>query len=204
MEHATAPLTLSGRFGRALAYATEVHAGQLRKGAHIPYAAHLLAVASLVMEHGGDEDVVIAALLHDAAEDHGGEARLTDIRVRFGDQVSHICRGCSDALPAAGEPKEEWRPRKERYLHHLEEEADSGTLLVSAADKLHNTRAILLDYREVGETVFDRFRASRDDTLWYYRRCVAVLDDRLKSPLTRELARTVSRLDRAIATRAER
>jgi (p)ppGpp synthase/HD superfamily hydrolase len=160
------PVALSDRFDRALVYATEVHAGQLRKGTQIPYIAHLLAVAGLVLEHGGDEDQAIAALLHDAAEDHGGEVRLADIRGRFGDRVEAIVRECSDALPVGAEPKKPWKERKEAYLSHLEH-ADEGVLLVSAADKLHNARAVLLDYRDVGEAVWTRFKGGREGTLCY-------------------------------------
>ncbi len=195
------PIALSDRFDRALVYATQVHAGQLRKGTPIPYIAHLLAVAALVLEHGGDEDQAIAALLHDAAEDHGGEVRLADIRGRFGGTVEAIVRECSDALPVGGEPKKPWKERKEAYLARLEH-ADEGALLVSAADKLHNTRAVLLDYRKVGEAVFERFTGGREGTLCYYRKVVKVLERRLPGSLTCELAETVARLDQLAAAAA--
>lgn len=187
------PIVLSDRFDRALIYATQVHAGQVRKGTHTPYVAHPLAVAALVLEHGGGEDEAIAALLHDAAEDQGGELRLADIRGRFGERVEAITRACSDDLPAAGEQKRDWRERKEAYLAHLMV-VDRGVLLVSAADKLHNARAILIDYGTVGEALWARFKASRDDTLWYYGRASQILGERLGVPLTRELAETVARL----------
>jgi len=191
-------VALSGRFDCALVYATHVHAGQVRKGAEIPYVAHTLAVAALVLEHGGREDEAIAALLHDAAEDQGGEERLADIRGRFGERVEMIVRACSDDLPALGEQKRGWRERKEAYLAHLEV-VDESVLLVSAADKLHNARAILLDYGTVGEEIWDRFKVSRDETLWYYRRVSEILTKRLPGPLTRELADTVARLDELAA-----
>ena len=189
---------LSGRFDFALVYATQVHAGQVRKGAEIPYVAHTLAVAALVLEHGGREDEAIAALLHDAAEDQGGEEQLANIRGRFGERVADIVRACSDDLPALGEQKRGWRERKEAYLAHLEV-VDESVLLVSAADKLHNARAILLDYGTVGEEIWDRFKVSRDETLWYYRRVSEILTKRLPGPLTRELADTVARLDELAA-----
>lgn len=194
------PVALSDRFDRALVYATQVHAGQLRKGAEIPYIAHLLAVAALVLEHGGDEDQAIAALLHDAAEDQGGEVRLADIRASFGERVEAIARACSDALPAAGEEKAPWKQRKEEYLRHLEH-VDPGILLVSAADKLHNARAILLDYREQREALWIRFKGGREGTLCYYRKISKLLARLLPGPLTHELADTVARLDE-IAARA--
>jgi 5'-deoxynucleotidase YfbR-like HD superfamily hydrolase len=190
-------IVLSDRFDRALVYATHIHAGQRRKGTGIPYVAHLLAVAALVLQNGGDEDQAIAALLHDAAEDHGGELRLADIRGRFGERVAAIVRACSDALPAPGEPKADWRPRKETYLAHLAL-ASPDAVLVSAADKLDNARALLLDYQELGEALWGRFNAPRDGTLWYYREVVEVLERRLPGPLTRELADTVARLGQLV------
>jgi (p)ppGpp synthase/HD superfamily hydrolase len=170
----------------------------LRKGTQIPYVAHLLAVAALVLEHGGDEDQAIAALLHDAAEDHGGEVRLADIHGRFGDRVEAIVRGCSDALPVLGQPKGAWPERKEAYHGHLEH-VDESVLLVSAADKLHNARAVLLDYREVGEAVWKRFKGGREGTLWNYRALVEVLERRLPGSLSREFAETVGHLEERVA-----
>ena len=108
---------LTDRFDRALLYATHVHGGQVRKKTVIPYVAHLLAVSATVLEYGGDEDQAIAGLLHDAAEDQGGEPRLNDIRNRFGERVADIVQACSDSMAdtAAGQPKEDWNVRKERY-----------------------------------------------------------------------------------------
>src|SRR4029078_6921945 len=134
---------LTDRFDRALLYATHVHGGQMRKGTSIPYIAHLLAVAATVLEYDGSEDVAIAALLHDAAEDQGGEPRLADVRNRLGDRVADIVRSCSDTLAKS---KEDWRVRKNRYIKHLDT-ADGDTLLVSLADKVHNARSILRDVR---------------------------------------------------------
>src|SRR5215475_7357347 len=139
MSHVT---VLTDRFDRALLYVTYVHGGQVRKGTSVPYLAHLLAVAATVLEYGGDEDMAIAGLLHDAAEDQGGNRRLDDIRNRFGDRVAAIVRSCSDSLVEVSGVREEWRARKERYLHHLDD-WDGDTLLVSLADKVHNARSIL-------------------------------------------------------------
>ena len=149
---------LTDRFDRALLYATHVHGGQVRKGTPIPYIAHLLAVAATVLEYDGSEDMAIAALLHDAVEDQGGEPRLSDIRNRFGDRVADIVRSCSDTVvnSSAGQQKEDWHTRKKRYVEHLNL-VDQDTLLVSLSDKIHNARSILRDLRkpEIGKAVWD-------------------------------------------------
>lgn len=155
---------LTQRFEDAFVYATRIHAAQIRKGSGIPYISHLMGVASLVLEHGGDEDEAIAALLHDAVEDQGGDARRQDIRARFGERVAQIVDGCTDAETI---PKPPWRARKEIYIAHLDE-ASPSVRLVSSSDKLHNSRAILADYRTHGEALWNRFSGGRE-TLWYYR-----------------------------------
>ena len=166
---------LTQRFEDALIYATQTHARQLRKATQIPYVSHLLGVVSLVLEHGGDEDEAIAALLHDAIEDQGGDARRQDIRARFGERVTEIVDGCTDAETI---PKPPWRKRKEAYIAHLGE-ASPSVRLVSAADKLHNIRAIIADYRTHGEALWNRFSGGRE-TLWYYR----ALSDKFHSVTT--------------------
>ena len=157
MQNAT---ILTDHFDRALLYATHIHGGQVRKGTSTPYVAHLLAVAATVLEYGGTEDIAIAALLHDAVEDQGGELRLSDIRNRFGDRAADIVRACSDSVvnSAAGQEKEDWHTRKKRYLEHLHT-VDHDTLLVSLSDKVHNARSILRDLRnpEIGMAVWERF-----------------------------------------------
>ena len=142
---------LTDRFTRAVDYAREVHAGDTRKGTTIPYLSHLLAVAALVLEHGGSEDQTIAALLHDAAEDHGGHAQLARIRTAFGDHVAALVEACSDSLVDEAAAKEDWWSRKVGYLRRLRGE-DPEAAVVSGADKLHNARAVLGDYRELGES----------------------------------------------------
>ena len=178
------------RFERALRYALEAHRGQTRKGKPAPMAAHLLGVAALVLENGGDEDQAIAALLHDAAEDAGGRERLADIRTRFGDRVAAIVSDCTDAFERSKAP---WIERKRRYVEHLAE-AREDALLVSLADKLYNVRAILLDQGAVGEEVWDRFSAKAEETLGYYEELAAVFARRRPGPLADELGRTVRRI----------
>jgi (p)ppGpp synthase/HD superfamily hydrolase len=186
---------LTDRFDRALLYATYVHGGQARKKTSIPYIAHLLAVAATVLEYGGSEDMAIAALLHDAVEDQGGERRLEDIRNRFGDRVANIVHACSDSI-AANKPKEEWRIRKTRYIEHLRD-LDQETLLVSLSDKVHNARSILRDLRksDVGEEVWKRFKASKVETLWYYRALADAFRRLLPGQLADELSEIVGVLE---------
>jgi (p)ppGpp synthase/HD superfamily hydrolase len=174
---------LTDRFDRALLYATHVHGGQVRKGTPIPYIAHLLAVAATVLEYDGSEEMAIAALLHDAVEDQGGEPRLVDIRNRFGDRVADIVHSCSDTVAntSAGDKKEDWKTRKTRYVEHLGL-VDQDTLLVSLSDKIHNARSILRDLRkpEIGTAVWGRFKPAKQETLWYYRELAKAFQHRLK------------------------
>jgi (p)ppGpp synthase/HD superfamily hydrolase len=149
-----------------------------------------MAVASLVLEAGGDEDLAIAALLHDVVEDCGGEPTLRDVGKKFGSRVAKIVDGCTDTVL---NPKPPWRKRKKNYLRELKD-ADSDTRLVSAADKLHNVRSILTDYRQHGETIWSRFSGKKDGTLWYYR---ALSDEFQRTPnrLTDELEIAVAELE---------
>jgi len=163
---------LTKRFDDALDHAVELHRRDVRKRTKIPYVAHLLGVCAIVLESGGDEDEAIAALLHDAAEDHGGERQLAEIERRFGESVAQIVRDCSDALVEEGAPRGPWLPRKQRYVAHLAEIAAQrpSSSLVSAADKLYNLRSIDADLQrpDVGENVYARFSGKRWGTLWYY------------------------------------
>lgn len=183
---------LSNRFESALIYALHLHAHQKRKGTGIPYISHLLAVAALVLEDGGSEDEAIAALLHDAIEDQGGEPTRQEIRRRFGDNVVEIVNGCTDTDQV---PKPPWLERKKRYLEHLHR-ASPEVLRVSAADKLHNARAVLSDFRRHGDAVWERFNGGRDGTLWYYRQLVPIFRAAGLGFLVEELDRTVSELER--------
>jgi (p)ppGpp synthase/HD superfamily hydrolase len=183
----------TARLEAALAYAHQVHQHQRRKGTGIPYIAHILGVTALAIEYGATEDEAIGALLHDAAEDGGGEATLAEIRARFGDVVADIVLGCSDSLVEDPEDKLPWRERKQNYLAHLEK-ATSSVLLVSAADKLHNVRSIVRDYREHGEEVWTRFQGRRDGTLWYYETVADTLMRLYRVQLTRDLQDEVDAL----------
>jgi (p)ppGpp synthase/HD superfamily hydrolase len=189
---------LGPRFERALVFATRKHAGQHRKGTTVPYLAHLLSVAGLVLEAGGDEDLAIAALLHDVVEDCGGAPMLQEIRCRFGKRVAHVVDGCTDTDL---DPKPPWLQRKKDYIAHLRT-ADADTRLVSAADKLHNVRSIVATYREIGDRVWERFHGKRDGTLWYYRTLLDEFQRKRSSPLIRELERAVIELE-AVVTPAQ-
>ena len=182
---------LGPRFRRAFLFAAEKHAGQARKTTTVPYIAHLMGVASLALEFGGDEDVAIAALLHDVVEDCGGSPMSKEVRRKFGKRVAKIVDGCTDSDAS---PKPPWRQRKEDYIEHLRG-ADADTRLVSAADKLNNVRSILADYRQFGESIWSRFNGGREGTLWYYR---ALLEEFLRGKpnrLVREVKLAVEELE---------
>jgi (p)ppGpp synthase/HD superfamily hydrolase len=187
------PPYLGPRLQRAFRYAAEKHEGQTRKQTAVPYLSHLMAVASLVLEAGGDEDMAIAALLHDVVEDCGGMPRLLEIRRQFGSRVAKIVEGCTDSF---GEPKAEWVERKKGYLREVTH-ADAETRLVSASDKLHNVRTILADYRQHGEAIWARFSGKKEGTLWYYRALSDEYQRRNPNRITRELALAVAELERA-------
>jgi (p)ppGpp synthase/HD superfamily hydrolase len=195
-SHASS-VTLGKRFEDALLFAAQKHAGQKRKSTSIPYIAHLMSVAALVLEAGGDEDLAIAGLLHDVVEDCGGKPMLEEVRQRFGTRVANVVDGCTDACVV---PKAEWEQRKLDYIEHLRC-ADEDIRLVSTADKLHNARAILADYQEVGESVWERFQGGHDGTLWYYRSVTAELARTKRNRLTPLLERTVQELDRLVTNR---
>ncbi|OAI19722.1 phosphohydrolase [Methylomonas koyamae] len=185
------------KLSEAFALAHEFHATQLRKSTNIPYISHLMSVSALVMEHGGDQEQAIAALLHDAVEDADttdeANSRRAIIRAAFGERVAAIVDGCTDGVPDSNGVKPDWHTRKRAYLAHLEH-SHADTLLVSCADKLHNARAILIDYRSIGNEVFGRFNAGKDGTLWYYQELARIFDARLPGALSAELSRTVSNL----------
>ena len=184
------------RFAEAVAWAAELHGSQLRKGTTIPYLTHLLAVSSLVWEHGGDEEDAIAGVLHDAIEDT--TATADDIEQRFGPKVAAIVLACSDTTVR---PKPPWRERKEAYQAHLADPATPiDALRVSAADKLHNARSMLRDYREVGDELWSRFNEGVDGQLWNYGCLADILQRRLPGPLSDELVRTVDALRAEVAS----
>jgi len=184
----------SKRLQQAFTYASNLHANQKRKSKDVPYISHLMGVAAIVLEQGGSENQAIGALLHDAVEDQGGRPTLEEIRKRFGDEVAEIVEGCTDADT---EPKLEWRERKEKYIAHLSG-AGPSVWLVAAADKLYNARSSLEDYRDVGESLWDRFTGKKDGTLWYYRTLAKTFREIYPSPLTDELSRVVSELEKLV------
>jgi len=167
-----------------------LHGRQVRKRTQRPYIGHLLSVTALVIEYGGDEEMAIAALLHDAVEDQGGRPRLREIQRKFGKRVAHIVDGCTDSYT---EPKPPWMDRKRAYVKRVASESDE-VRLVSAADKLSNVRETLYEVRVHGDSVFDRFAGKKDGTLWYYRALVAEFRKAGTNPLIEELDRTVTAL----------
>jgi (p)ppGpp synthase/HD superfamily hydrolase len=175
---------LSSRYDEAFRYAHDLHRSQVRKSTRIPYISHLIAVSALVVEHDGNEDQAIAALLHDAVEDQGGQETLSEIERRFGETVAQIVADCTDAWV---EPKPEWRARKEAYLAKLPSKP-AQSLLVSLADKTHNAEAILFDYRVIGDSLWLRFNGGADGTRWYYNALAEVFSEALPGGLSDRLS----------------
>lgn len=192
---------LGARFADALVYAADVHREQVRKGTQIPYVGHLLGVTSIVIDAGGDEDEAIAAVLHDAAEDQGGLTRLNEIRERFGDRVAEIVQGCSDPLAEAGkDDTKTYDQKKAAYLEHLRKCGNESVYLISVGDKLHNARAMLLDFRIQRHELWNRFNkdAGREKILRNYDNLVAAYEagppDRRRVGLVHELKATLETL----------
>jgi (p)ppGpp synthase/HD superfamily hydrolase len=203
MKNPTHPLILSDRFTRAVDYARMLHT-ETRKGTKIPYMAHLLGVASLVMgEAGGQvpvtEDMVIAAILHDTVEDHGGKPRLDDVEKKFGDNVARMVAGLSDTFAEDHDQKEGWEERKNAYLARLRTEPED-VLLICAADKLYNAKAILDDLREIGPAVWSRFKRGPKEQLWYFHALLEIFQARLKIRTVGELKRVVDEIAYLVAT----
>ena len=196
-------LHLGDRFSRAIDYARILHI-ERRKGSDIPSMAHLLGVASLVMGEAGHsqvpvtEDMVIAAILHDAVEDHGGTPRLEDIAYSFGANVARMVEGLSDTLAEDSNQKEPWEQRKESYLDRLRREP-GDVQLISAADKLYNARTILDDYRKIGPEVWKRFKRGRDLQIWYFKSLVEIFKASGSNRIVEELERVVAALTRVSA-----
>jgi (p)ppGpp synthase/HD superfamily hydrolase len=191
-------LPLGEKFEEALLYACRHHREQPRKGTAVPYVSHLLQVAGLVLEAGGDEELAIAGLLHDAIEDApAGDADRVrgEISDRFGSRVLAVVEGLTDADT---HPKPPWEERKRAYLHHLASQGSAEVLLVSSADKLHNVRAILRDFRRNGDALWDRFAGKRDGTLWYYRALADAYTAAGGTPLSSEVGFAVAELEAAV------
>lgn len=203
---------LTERYDRAVTMARTLHAIDVRKGTSTPYLAHVLSASALVLEHEGSEEQAIAALLHDVVEDHGGLPRLAQIRAEFGDGVAAMVEACSDSIVEDRNDKLPWWDRKVAYLEHLDASPDDA-VLVTASDKLHNARAVLVDYLTIGDDLWGKFNAAagRAGTMWYQRRVAEVLRGRLRdiggagSPADRlgqELQRTVDQLFDAVGDQA--
>ena len=191
-------MKISEKFEEALVYAMQAHGNQMRKKTGIPFVAHILGVTAIALEYGASETEAISALLHDTVEDCGGADRLRDIREKFGDDVAGIVDGCTDTYET---PKPPWLERKRAYIEHLKD-SDSSTRLVSASDKLHNTRAILAELRRNGTEVFDRFGGKKDGTLWYYRTLVTAFREHGNhTDLIGELDRVVTEIEKLAGVR---
>ncbi|MEY2672842.1 MAG: hypothetical protein RLZZ508_719 [Actinomycetota bacterium] len=168
---------LTDNFHKAMKFANKMHKDDARKSTTIPYICHPIGVASLVLEAGGDEEQVIAALLHDVAEDCGGEKALAKIRKKFGPRVESIVRGCSDSLTEDPEKKAPWKNRKDAHIKHLAD-TSSDVLIVTAADKTHNARSIVTDLQIHKEELWKRFNSDRESIIWYYEEIYKVLESR--------------------------
>jgi len=181
------PIQLTNKYFEAVEFATKAHATAVRKQTDIPYICHPLAVSAYVLEAGGDEDQAIGGLLHDVAEDCGGEPRIDEIRNKFNSRIADIVRGCSDSLEVNPEKKAPWRIRKEHHIAKLAT-ASKDILIVTAADKLHNARAIATDFQNIGDEIWRRFNSDAESIRWYYQEIYGVLAERkvtqrLLSPL---------------------
>ena len=188
-------MNLSAQFEEALIYATRAHCNQTRKKTGIPYVAHILGVTAIAFEYGANETEAIGALLHDTVEDCGGAERLRDIREKFCEDVARIVDGCTDTYET---PKPPWLERKRAYIEHLKD-SDSSIRLVSASDKLHNTRAILAELRRHGPEVFERFAGKKKGTLWYYRALVTAFREHGDhTDLIDELDRVVTEIEKLV------
>ncbi len=182
---------LGEKFEQALLFALHIHAGQIRKGSQTPYYAHILGVASLVLEDGGTETEAIAALLHDAAEDGAGQNTLDEIRAQFGDEIAEIVLDCSDTLET---PKPPWRARKQAHIDHLKTSRPES-MHVKLADKVHNANNLLRSLHEYGPSVWDDFKGGREGTLWYFREMHAVFSQTRSGYLMDEFARLIDEIE---------
>src|ERR1700739_3039633 len=200
-------LHLTDRFSSALNYARHLHI-ERRKGTNIPFMAHLLGVASLVMGQAGQvpfpitEDMVIAPLLHDAVEDHGGQTRLEDIRCNFGPEIARMVEGLSDSFEEDSSQKKSWEERKQAYIFRLKDEP-ANVQLISAADKLYNARTMLDEYRVIGPEVWKRFKRGRDSQIRYFHELLRVLKSAGSNRIVEELDRVVAELERISAGEAK-
>ena len=191
----TEPVTLGAPFDRAFALASKLHRDHKRKGSEVPYISHLMGVAALVLEDGGDEEEAIAGLLHDALEDCAEQISGEDLEEQFGPRVRELVEACTDTpLDFEGGRKPDWKARKDAYIAHIA--SGELPLRVSLADKVHNVRCLLRDHRTEGEAVWDRFSPAKGETLWYYRAlAVAYREGGAVGFLIEELERTVEEIE---------
>lgn len=198
MSDVSERLFLTGRFTTSIEYARQLHT-EFRKGTDIPYMAHLLGVAAIVMGEAGrrvpvTEEMVIAAVLHDTVEDHGGMPRLRELEKKFGPNVARMVAGLSDTFAEDHDKKEGWEDRKAAYIHRLQNERDD-VFLISAADKLYNAKAMLDDFRETGNSVWDRFHGGPTEQLWYFNELLRVFNSRPRNRIIDEFERVVRELE---------
>lgn len=186
---------MSERFVGAMELANELHGDQIRKGTTVPYISHLLIVSGMVLQHGGNEDEAIGALLHDSVEDCGGKPVMVKIRKRFGDKIADLVDGCSETDI---QPKPPWLERKKDYIENIKS-AIPSVRLITCADKIHNASSIISEYRKVGEKVWDRFKANKNETLWFYSSFVAAMQEAGENrPILNELVLVVNELKELI------
>lgn len=189
------PMRLTNQFSQALQLAHRLHQDQNRKSGDVPYLSHLMGVSALVLRYGGTEEEAIAALLHDAVEDQGGQKTLKIIEKQFGNIVAHIVDGCSDSDII---PKPPWKERKLNYINHLRT-TDEGTMIVAASDKLYNAEDCIRTYAIIGEGLWDLFNPPREETKWYYQSLAEVFSSRKEefprlAPLFDETIRIINQL----------
>jgi len=196
---------LTHRFEEAIQLASELHRRQKRRTTQVPYLAHLMGVSALALEATAyheprnREDIAIGALLHDAIEDQGDQITLAEVRARFGDHVHDIVLGCTDEVPDPHRSKRtSWREHKERFIATIGKK-HRDVQLVCCADKLYNSRAIMIDYRKLGDKIWDRFTADKSQTLWYYESLVQAFETSWQAnPLLSEFAAEVAAMHRAV------
>ena len=172
-------MIFTDRVNHALIVASRAHGGEVRKGTDIPYVSHPVGVAMIASEYTDDEDTIVAALLHDILEDVSDQVySLEDMQRDFGEKVVGIVKDVSEDK-RVGEPEKPWRERKEAYLEHLRTLSDIEPLLVSVADKIHNLMSILADHDTVGDIIWNRFNASKEDEFWYYRELTEIASQKI-------------------------
>ena len=188
---------MSERFVGAVEFANELHGDQIRKGTTVPYISHLLIVSGIVLQHGGSEDEAIGALLHDTVEDCGGKPVMDRIHKRFGDKIVDLVDGCSEKDI---QPKPPWLERKKSYIENIKSSTPS-VRLITCADKIHNASSIILEYRKVGEKVWDRFKGNKTETLWFYSSFIEAMQAAGENrPILNELILVVNELEELIET----